>query len=74
MAIALYRCEICKSESTQFFNPGCVNIPICQTCNQEMYRVFKNIEIGTVVDDTLIYAADTMLHGNLPTGKQKKVY
>ena len=74
MATAIFRCEKCKYEQTMQFQPGNKLIPICPKCNNSMERSFQNIGIGTVVDDTLIYAADTMLHGKLPSGKHKTVF
>ena len=75
MPSATYKCTQCENTTTISWNMGEQLKQVrCGKCGALMQRQYGNVSLGDVVDDKLLYAADIMLHGALPSGKNKRVF
>lgn len=62
MAMAIFKCPKCGQELQIKFKAGKSIKPICEKCNEETYRIFKNIELNDVVSDDMLHIGQTMLY------------
>jgi transcription elongation factor Elf1 len=75
MASAIFKCPKCNKEIIIYFKPGqhITNV-FCDVDNTQMERQYGKVEVGDVVSDTMLFISDKMLHGTLPSGKDKRVF
>ena len=65
MAVAKFICPICKKEYQIPFKAGKPIKPVCDNAdcnNQELERIFNNIELNDVVSDEMLHIGQMMLY------------
>lgn len=73
MATANFQCPDCLEVQTITFKPGEIPYIICTKCKKPLKRVWKDISMVKVVDDTVLEAGQAMLRSGM-TNKDKLVF
>lgn len=73
MASATFQCPECNETKIVSFKPGETPKIICDKCQNEMKRVWKNIAMTKVVDENVMEAGQALLRAGMAT-KDKLVY
>lgn len=65
LATATYKCPKCDKTKQVVFKPGFLIKVECEDCNEPMTREWKNVGVGTVVDDKQIQIDQMMLKSGM---------